>query len=425
MFVTMPRSETRMLKTAGGSGSWGMLGGIAALVLFPPIACNNDNAGPETETETQVDAEDVAVTISDLLSGTGPTVINALEGFQAEVALLQENLSDWESELSSGKSGTEEFALLADTQNQWSNTMAAWQVLELMQLGPSGSSLTAVAGEDLRDEIYSWPTVNPCLIDQETVYNDWDSESYFTENLVNAYGMDALEHLLFSDSDNTCPGQVDINSDGTWDALGDNGVWTHRALFASALTAKIASQTDDLIQRWSASGDDFTAQLALTTDSPYASEQEALNAVYDALFYLETVTKDRKLAVPLGYHPDCGEELCADEVENLASGVGAESIAANLAGFELMFTGGDGVGFDDLLVDLGHGDLAEQVVADLQTAHALAIAIDVPLDEKVAEDTAEVEEFYAAVKSVTDVLKGDLATILALTIPSEAAGDND
>jgi hypothetical protein len=88
MFVTMPRLETTMLKTAGGSGSWGMLGGIAALVLFPPIACNNDNAGPETETETQVDAEDVAVTISDLLSGTGPTVINALEGFQAEVALL-------------------------------------------------------------------------------------------------------------------------------------------------------------------------------------------------------------------------------------------------------------------------------------------------------------------------------------------------
>jgi predicted lipoprotein len=143
------------------------------------------------------------------------------------------------------------------------------------------------------------------------------------------------------------------------------------------------------------------------------------------LFYLETVTKDRKLAVPLGYHPDCGEDLCADEVENLASGVGAESIAANLAGFELLFTGGDGVGFDDLLVELGHGDLAEQVIADLQTVYALAIAIDVPLDEKVAEDTAEVEELYAAVKSVTDVLKGDLSTILALTIPSEAAGDND
>jgi len=393
--------------------------------MLPPIACNDDNTGPSTETETQVDTEEVAVTISDLLAGTGPTVITALEGFQDEVSLLQESLDAWESELNSGKKGKEQFQLLADTQNQWANTMAAWQVLEIMQLGPSGSSLTAIAGEDLRDEIYSWPTINPCLIDQETVNSDWNSDSYFTENLVNAYGMDALEHLLFADSDNTCPGQVDINADGTWDALGDAGVWSNRASFASALTAQIASQTDDLIVRWSESGDNFSGQLALATDSPYASEQEALNAVYDALFYLETVTKDRKLAVPLGYHPDCGEDLCADEVENLASGVGAESIAANLAGFELLFTGGDGIGFDDLLVDLGHGDLAEQIVADLQTAHSLAIAIDVPLDEKVAEDTAEVEELYAAVKSVTDELKGDLATILALTIPSEAAGDND
>ena len=34
-----------------------------------------------------------------------------------------------------------------------------------MQLGPAGSSLSAVAGADIRDEIYSWPTINPCRID--------------------------------------------------------------------------------------------------------------------------------------------------------------------------------------------------------------------------------------------------------------------
>ena len=81
--------------------------------------------------------------------------------------------------------------------------------------------------------------------------------------------------------------------------------------------------------------------------------------------------------------------------------------------------------FDDLLTELGHGDLSEQVIADLQIAHELAIAIDAPLDEMVEDNTDQVEELYAAVKSITDVLKGDLATILALTIPAEAAGDND
>ena len=412
-----------MMKTAGNSTSWGFLGGLAALVFLPPIACNEDKPGETSESVTDVDSEEVAVTISALLADTGPAVIIALESFQAEVSLLEDEISAWEAALGSDKSGSSQS--LDSTKDQWANTMAAWQVLEVMQIGPSGSSLTAIAGEDLRDEIYSWPTINPCLIDQETVYSDWDSEKYFTENLVNAYGMDALEHLLFAEMDNTCPGQVDINSDGTWDSLGNDGIASNRAAFAASLSAKISSQTDDLIQRWSASGGDFSGQLSLAVDSPYASEQEALNAVYDALFYLETVTKDRKLGVPLGYHPDCGEDLCADEVENLVSGVGAESIAANLQGFELLFTGGEGIGFDDLLTELGHGDLADQVIADLQTAHELAIAIDAPLDEMVSDNTAQVEELYAAVKSITDVLKGDLATILALTIPAEAAGDND
>lgn len=408
------------MKATGSTGSWSFLACLAALVAFPPLACNDDNIPGG---ETPLDTEEVAITISDLLANAGPTVILALVDFQSEVALLQEDLAAWQAAVDTDKTSSPQS--LVDAQLQWANTMAAWQVLEVMQLGPSGSSLSAIAGEDLRDEIYSWPTINPCLIDQETVYSDWDSDSYFSENLVNAYGMDALEHLMFSGLDNTCPGQVDINSEGSWDALGDDGVWSNRAAFATALTAQISVQTDDLIQRWSADGEDFSGQLALTSESPYASEQEALNAIYDALFYLETVTKDRKLGVPLGYHPDCGESLCADEVENLTSGVGGQSIAANLEGFELLFTGGDGVGFDDLLVELGHGDLAEQVTADLQAAHALAIAIDTPLDEMVTDSTADVEALYAAVKSVTDLLKGDLATILALTIPSEAAGDND
>ena len=35
------------------------------------------------------------------------------------------------------------------------------------QLGPAASALTT-GGEGLRDEVYSWPTVNPCRVDQET-----------------------------------------------------------------------------------------------------------------------------------------------------------------------------------------------------------------------------------------------------------------
>ena len=416
--MTAPISETTMERTAGSNSSWGFLVGLTALVALPPIACNDVN---NPGTSPVFDDTAAAATASDLLAAVGPQVIlPALSDFAAEVDALEVALTAWQDAVDDGE-GAE---ALIDAQAQWLSTMAAWEMLEIMQIGPAGSSLTAVAGEDLRDEIYSWPTINPCRIDQETAYEQWSSASFFTENLVNSYGLDALEHTLFAGLDNTCPGQVDINADGTWDSLGDFGVQANRAAFSLALTSHISAQTSTLITRWSEDGDNFSAQLALAVDSPYASEQEALNAVFDALFYLETVTKDQKLATPLGY-VDCGDTLCPDEVEGLVSGSGAAAIAANLAGFRMLFTGGEGIGFDDLLTDLGHGDLATQILTDLDTAESTATSITMPLDEAVIDQTADVEALYNDVKTVTDALKGDLATILVLTIPSEAAGDND
>jgi uncharacterized protein len=406
--------EEMMAKMAGSSKSWGFLIGLAGLVAVPPVACNDSGNGSGTTAE-------VSATVSALLADVGPqAILPALVDFRAEVDDLTARLIAWEEALESS-TGTDE---LVSVQAQWQATMAAWQHLEVMQVGPAGSSLTAIGGADLRDEIYSWPTINPCRIDQETSYEGWNDADYFTANLVNSYGLDALEHTLFSGLDNTCPGQVDINADGTWDSLGESGVIANRAAFSIVLSEQLAAQAAALTEAWSSDGADFSGQLDGTIDGPYTSEQEALNAVYDALFYLETVTKDRKLGMPLGIS-DCGEAICPEDVEGLTSGTGIDAIVANLDGFEVLFTGGEGIGFDDLLTDLGHGDLSVQVLTDLDAARTLALTIDAPLDAAVVDQTAEVEALYDAIKAVTDTLKGDLATVLALSIPSEAAGDND
>ena len=71
------------------------------------------------------------------------------------------------------------------------------------------------------------------------------------------------------------------------------------------------------------------------------------------------------------------------------------------------------------------GDLAEQISTDLDEALDALAAIDGPLDQAIEDDYAQVEAFYEELRDVTSALKGDLATVLALKIPSEAAGDND
>ena len=382
---------------AAGRRGWIALGGLSALALAQ--ACT------KTPVDTALDA-----LIDEVLAAVGPEVVQpGLADFEAELATLEQELVDWQS-LGGGEP--------IEAREAWVRTMLAWQRLEVQQIGPAGSSLSVLGGEDYRDEIYSWPTVNSCRVDQETVEGDWAQASFFDDNLVNSYGLDALEHLLWAGPEHTCPRQVGIDED--WDALGASGVVDARQDFAVALVAQLRVEAAELSGRWD---EGFTEELRVQTeDSPYADQAEALDAVFGAMFYLDPIAKDRKLGLPLGL--DDGE-ADPEEVEGLASGEGAAFVAANLQGFQALFTGGEGAGLDDLLEDAGHADLSAQVLDAAATAEASALAIEQGLDAQIEQDPDSVEALYTQVDVVTDLLEGDVATVLTLTVPSEAAGDND
>ena len=380
--------------------SWGVLIGLGVAV-----ACLPDDPGNTPLAEHS----------GDVLADLGPEVIQpTLARFRTEVDALRAAVVSW------GEGGSRQ-----DVVDPFVGALAVWQEAELMQVGPAGPSLTAAGGQDLRDEIYSWPTVNPCLVDQETVAEEYGTSDFFTANLVNAYGLDALEHLLLAPAGaNVCPAQVDINSSGSWNALGPDGVDANRSAYALAIVDGVLASLDALDQAWDPQGGDFGGRMVAygTDDSPYGSEAEALNAIYDALFYLETVTKDRKLAEPLGIR-DCTTD-CAELAEAIASGRSSEWIAANLTGFEAVFTGGEGTGMDDLLTELGHEDLTLRIIGNIQAARDLAETMG-PIDQLVLTHPEDVQALHDAIKLVTDDLKGDVATVLSMQLPTEAAGDND
>ena len=288
-----------MERMAGKSArSWALIGGLSAwAALQPVVGCNGSGTGEPVDS-----VADLPIVVQ-LLAVVGPDVIEpALARFETEAVALSSILEELEAAHDAGDDVTE---LNAQAQEQWVSTMAAWAELDLMQIGPQASSLSAVAGGDIRDEIYSWPSsVNACRVDQITADSSFESANFFTENLVNGYGLDALEHLLFADQDTSCPAQVPPLSNGAWDDLGEDGIALNRVRYARVLSAHLETQASDLIETWSADGDNYSGHLARTTsDTPYGSDQEALNAVFDALFYLEKTTKDVKLAKPLGLIP--------------------------------------------------------------------------------------------------------------------------
>lgn len=404
-----------MVKMAGERATWIVLGALAVAALIQPVSCGPD--GPVDDDATTAQAQAV-------LTSVGPAVVEPTLSVMHDRSLaLAAAVQAWDDAVVAGESSD---AARSAARDAWWQAIDQWQRAEVMQIGPAAPVATAVAGRDLRDMIYSWPTVNPCRVDQETVRQDWGEPDFFESARVNVRGLDALEYLLYAGPDNACPSQVDINASGEWDALGDDGVRARRSAYAVALADRLVEDVQILRAAWAPDGEDFGAELAAAGEdgSVYDSQQQALNAVYDALFYVETRTKDRKLALPLGLR-DCSGEQCAEQVESPMAGGSLAWVEANLHGFDLLFHGGDQDGLADLLVALGHEGVVASIDADLQAAIDEVASHDVPFDALVRSDPDAALRVHDALKALTDHVKGDLATLLALQIPSEAAGDND
>jgi predicted lipoprotein len=393
-----------MARTGGEGRGWALIAALAAIAVLRPLGCGG--------TGKDAGGDDVTEAIAAVLADTWPEVLDpALARAEGSTAALQGALDAWVAAERAGDG----VAARAAAQEAWVTAFGDWQQVEVLQLGPLGSSLTAKGGMDLRDRVYSWPTVNPCGVDQETVAGDWRGEGFFAESLVTVTGFDALETLLFSAPGvNACPSQVDINADGSWDALGEPGVQLARAEYAAVLGGGVADTLAQVRAEWEGGYRDTFARA----EDPYESAGDALNASFDALFYLETATKDAKLGEPLGLR-DCGADTCP--VEAPASGRSERWLAANLAGGRALFVGGDGQGFDDLLRTLGHEALVDEILAAFDDADAAAAAMTGPVDVDVQGATAT----HAALDALCDLLREDLATALVLEVPTEAAGDND
>jgi predicted lipoprotein len=354
-------------------------------------------------------------------------VLPALREFAVAAADLAAATATLEAAVTPGSAADAEWAAARDA---WRIAIGSWQFVEVLQIGPAGSPGMTMGGRGLRDEIYSWPTVNPCRVDQETGTGDFTSDDFFVRELVNTRGLAAIEYLLFDpDDNNACAAAVDINANGTWAALMSAGeVPVRRAAYAARAAAEVSARAVELRDDWEPAGGNFAGQVsnAGSGDSIYESAQEAIDAVFAALFYVELRVKDRKLAVPAGLDPECSSSTCPEQQESRWADASREHLMANLVISERVFLGhAAGVGFDDFLRARGADDLADEMIADLEQAIAAAEAIPGTLTNALASDPDSVRAAHAALKVFTDNLKSQFITVLNLTIPREGAGDND
>ncbi len=315
-------------------------------------------------------------------------------------------------------------------QQSWRLMMHAWQQIEMMQMAPLLDNNQA-----LHNLIYSWSnsskTQPTCSIDQDVIYhhnNEINGTAYDISKRANSRrGIDSLEYLLFNDNLNhSC--SADSGPVANWNALSDQEKREQRCHFANAVASDLVNSVDVLINAWT-QAPSYADLLLNTSDDVNHQDHQVINIFSNALFQLDTIVKDDKLARPLALiNNSCDNSPCGTLVESFYSHNSLNNLEANLLGFKALFNGGEGLGFDDFLIAEGHADTSNGINTSIDKALATLSTIKPNLAAAVEGSTdqhASVLQLHSDVKEVTDVLKTAFIVTLSLNLPSSSAGDND
>jgi predicted lipoprotein len=286
----------------------------------------------------------------------------------------------------------------------------------------------------LRNEIYAWPDSFPCGLDRVLVSKQYeDLATLRAETYFNARGLGALEALLFEERTTTACGADDSTvTPAAWSALVAGDLTKRRALYARTLATDVRINAENVVKVWKSS---FFKELttAGAGSKLFATTGEAINALSDGLFYLDTETKDMKVGDPGGFTMVCLDKPCPEKVEHPFARVSKASIGANLEAFRDLFRGAapatksDGKmhGLRDLLISRSRKDIADEMDKLLDDALVQANMIGSSLEEALLKKDPQVHKAYAAMQALAARLKSDYLSTLDLRAPMHAAGDND
>jgi predicted lipoprotein len=383
-----------------------------APLLLGLAACSTASPPPSDQTPS-------ADTARRALASIGACVdADALE-FQARARALRDATVALEADTSS--------AARAAAQNAWRAAIETWSRLEVLQVGPIAPT-SQPGGRDVRSHVYAWPLTSRCFIEQTIVSRGYASPS-FVDGLVNTRGLGAIEYLLFYDGvDNACAATAQINTAGTWAAIGATELAARKRAYARAVAEDVVTWADQLVATWNTAG--FGANelgRAGAGSTVYPTTVLALNGLSDALFYVEAETKDVKLAAPLGI-ARCDQARCPDAVESRYADHSLALVAENVEGVRRAFVGCGAAPFGllDHLKAVGAADAAERMRLELDAVAAKAAAArSGSLRSMLAGDAAPALALHAELTTLTRSLKTDFVTILGLELPRRVEGDND
>ncbi len=325
---------------------------------------------------------------------------------------------------------------LGEAREQWKRTALAFHTVDAYPVGPLTDN-----GRFLLDNLYAWPYLDTCGIDNEVAKGASNGGNYSDQLLYTLKGLGAMEYLLF---EKTLGSSCNLNrfpEVKNWLTKSPEQKEKDRCRFAAFLAKDFAAKAKVLDQSWDPEEANFTKTFI--DGSRYDSVKSATNALTDSLFSLEKM-KDLRFGKPLGLHKDCTNDSkkCVESLEHPYAKMSKEALEARLTGFREVFYGSaspeeKAFGLDDFLVSRGTTstrDSMQLLLSDasrsLRDLGDLSTEIANMSVENCALTTREnrlvpVCAAFQDLRAVTTLWKIEVMTALALRAPADHAGDND
>jgi uncharacterized protein len=405
-------------RSASSGGGGGFADGAVVQDDLDAGLATSDDAEAEEPDEGE---EDVPFSKGALIKAAADCALDHLESLRAAAELLRDASARWAQDRGATNA--------ADARSAFRTAVSRFERAEPLKFGPLARS-SSLGGQNLGDKIYTpFSAIDRCAIDRQIALG-----MYGPKDIASAparqRGLGAFEYLAYYvGSDNGCQAAIDINTNGSWAALSAEELAQRRADFAAAIAADVLSLVDQGLEAWSEKGGDFYGQITEPGGKLFRDQQSALNTISNAMFYVELDVKDVKLGRILNRAgTTCQALTCPDALEAPLSGLSAQNLRDNLAGFRDVFqgcgTGNRGLGFDDWLDAVGASLTKTSMLDALAGAEAAVNAIP-SLERALSENPASVMAAYDAVKKLTDRLKGELPSALGVEPPAGLEGDND
>ena len=344
-----------------------------------------------------------------------PLIKNISENF------IYKNYVELEAKVNSLKTLTNELpdscggdnAKLVAIQEAWKSAFSALKIIEIVQIGPSGSYTT----------IDSWPAnyvVNPpdtAKIETIIVGTETISETALSAKLDNEIGFPAIEYLLFD------------NGSGLTQATNIcNSLTGRRKLYLQEAVKLLSTRITRVTLNWNpAFSGNFTTvlQTAGANNEFYKSEKEVVDTLIKQIVSIVEKVKDDKVGYPSGFSVDSGGVIRSTNVEAKYANLSMKAIRDNLNGLYAFYVGNDGPGISDY-VRYYNISLDERIRSKMRQAQAKALEISDLKGDLLAGNTIKAKELNVITNELKILFTVELAGNLGSSFrPGLGDGDGD